>query len=118
MPKRSKANNDTEVSEPKRRSARLVNKPAPPKAEPKPKARRYLPNPKRLRSPRRTSPRTRRRKRKSLPRTARQRMMMRHQQQKRRRRRTTKQNNVLSQTSAPCTSLLVQFRGIFLSTIF
>ncbi|XP_016412147.1 high mobility group nucleosome-binding domain-containing protein 3-like [Sinocyclocheilus rhinocerous] len=37
MPKRSKANNDTEVTEPKRRSERLVNKPAPPKAAPKPK---------------------------------------------------------------------------------
>lgn len=37
MPKRSKANNDADVSEPKRRSERLVNKPAPPKAEPKPK---------------------------------------------------------------------------------
>ncbi|XP_016105966.1 high mobility group nucleosome-binding domain-containing protein 3-like [Sinocyclocheilus grahami] len=37
MPKRSKANNDTEVTEPKRRSERLVNKPAPQKAAPKPK---------------------------------------------------------------------------------
>ncbi|KAI4903620.1 hypothetical protein NFI96_030677, partial [Prochilodus magdalenae] len=52
MPKRSKANNDTEASEPKRRSARLVNKPAPPKAEPKPKAAKKTPTkPKKAKEP-------------------------------------------------------------------
>ncbi|XP_027014530.1 non-histone chromosomal protein HMG-like isoform X2 [Tachysurus vachellii] len=56
MPKRSKANNDTEASEPKRRSARLVNKPAPPKAEPKAKPKKAPVKPKKTKEPKEDKP--------------------------------------------------------------
>lgn len=56
MPKRSKANNDTEAGEPKRRSARLVNKPAPTKAEPKPKAKKAPVKPKKTKEPKEDKP--------------------------------------------------------------
>ncbi|XP_041750638.1 non-histone chromosomal protein HMG-14 isoform X2 [Coregonus clupeaformis] len=56
MPKRSKANADAEAAEPKRRSERLVNKPAIAKAEPKPKKEKAAPKPKKAKEVKKAEP--------------------------------------------------------------